>query len=176
LDDIIGAECEEEFPLVERAIIDREMEAENATINSYLAPYFPNAEKKFRFSARADLITAKTIFELKCTSSITIEHKLQVILYRWLWDVVHTPDLLKKRNAECVDPREVRIVNIKTGEILRLNAAFDDLTTVVVELLRGKYEAARLKNDEDFAMDCEDVIKKYNSASLAFQCIEEKTY
>lgn len=175
LDDIIGAECEEEFPLVERAIIDREMEVENEKIHSYLSPYFPNAVKKFRFSARADLITAKTIFELKCTSSITIEHKLQVILYRWLWEAVHTPDLLKKRNAECVDPREVRIVNIKTGEILRLNAAFDDLTTIVVELLRGKYDPALLKNDADFEADCESVIKKYNFASLSVQDDEEKT-
>jgi hypothetical protein len=150
------------------------MEVENEKIHSYLSPYFPNAAKKFRFSARADLITAKTIFELKCTSSITIEHKLQVILYRWLWDAVHTPDLLKKRNAECVDPREVRIVNIKTGEILRLNAAFDDLTTIVVELLRGKYDPALLKNDEDFAADCESVIKKYNFASLSVQDDEEK--
>ena len=158
LDDIIGLECEEEPPLIEKTIIDREMSAENANIHTYLLPHFPNNEKKFRFSARVDLLTKNTIFELKCTSSITFEHRLQVVLYRWLWDAVHTPDLNKRRNPECSDPREVRIVNIKTGEILKLNATFEDLTTIVVELLKGKYEPICPKTDEEFVLECERVI------------------
>lgn len=171
LDNIIGPECEEEPPLVEKAIIDREMEAEQSRINAFLAPHFKNYEKKFRFSARVDLLTRKTIFELKCTSSITIEHKLQVILYRWLWDAVNMPDLLKKRNPECLNPREVRIVNIKSGEILRLNATFEDLTTIVVELLRGKYEPVALKTDENFFSECERVVQ---SARFLEEDDEEK--
>jgi hypothetical protein len=69
------------------------------------------------------------------------------------------PDLIKKRNPECLNPREVRIVNIKSGEILRLNATFDDLTTIVVELLRGKYEPVALKTDENFFSECERVVE-----------------
>ncbi|NDC83502.1 DUF2075 domain-containing protein [bacterium] len=161
LDDIIGPECAEEPPLVEHVIIDREMVAEQAVINAMLSPHLPNAEKKFRFSARADLITRRCIWELKCTSVITIEHRMQVILYDWLWRVVNTPDLLKRRSPECVKPREVRIVNIKTGEIVRLNASFEDLTTIVVELLRGKYEKSAPKTNEEFLSECHSFMSSY---------------
>lgn len=154
LDDIIGAECEEAPPKVEYVIIDREMAVENARANAILERHIPNNDKNYRFIARIDLVPNRSLAELKCTGSITVEHKLQVILYAWLWHVVHTPDLLVKRNAECVDKREVRIINIKTGEILRLNATFDDLTTIVVELLRGKYEKELIKTDEEFLEDC----------------------
>lgn len=161
LDDIIGPECAEEPPLIEHVIMDREMAAEQAVVNAILSPYFPNQEKKFRFSARADLITRRCIWELKCTSAISIEHRMQVILYDWLWRVVHTPDILKRRNPECVEPREVRIVNIKTGEIVRLNANFEDLTTIVIELLRGKYASSTPKTNEEFLSDCDSFMRTY---------------
>jgi len=155
LDTVIGKECIETPPLVEHSIIDREMEAENATINIILQNNFLVLPRKVRFSARADLITWRTLWELKCTGSITVEHKLQTILYAWLWCVVNTPDIEKKRNVECVNKREVRVFNIKTGEVLRLNATFDTLTTIVVELLRGKYESHKPKTNEEFLQDCE---------------------
>ena len=157
------------LPLVEYSIIDREMEAETATINTILQNNMLHLSKKVRFSARADLITWRTLWELKCTSSITTEHKLQTILYAWLWYVVNTPDIHKKRTASCANPREVRIFNIKTGEILRLNATFEELTMIVVELLRGKYESHRPKTNEEFLLDCEKFIAKYRCAAVGIQ-------
>ena len=164
LDTVIGVECYEIPPLVEHSIIDREMDAETATINTILQNNMLVLSRKVRFSARADLITWRTLWELKCTGSITVEHKLQTILYAWLWYVVNTPDIDKKRNAECVNKREVRIFNIKTGEVLRLNATFDTLTTIVVELLRGKYESHRPKTNEEFLLDCERFMDTFVSS------------
>jgi len=164
LDTVIGVECSETPPLVEHSIIDREMDAETATINTILQNNMLVLSRKVRFSARADLITWRTLWELKCTGSITVEHKLQTILYAWLWYVVNTPDIDKKRNAECVNKREVRIFNIKTGEVLRLNATFDTLTTIVVELLRGKYESHRPKTNEEFLLDCERFMDTFVSS------------
>ena len=169
LDKVIGVECIDIPPLVEHSIIDREMEAETATINTILQKYITELPKKFRFSARVDSLTWRTLWELKCTNAITIEHKLQTILYAWLWYVINTPDILKKRNAECVNSREVRIFNIKTGEILRLNATFEELTIIVVELLRGKYAKTTPKTNEEFLSDCEnfmDIYVKKHDASL----------
>ena len=161
LDKVIGVECADVAPLVEHSIIDREMEVETATINTILQHNLLILPKKVRFSARVDSITWKTLWELKCTNSITIEHKLQTILYAWLWYVVNTPDILKKRNPECANKREVRVFNIKTGEILRLNATFEELTTIVVELLRGKYERHNPKTNEEFLQDCEKYMDGY---------------
>jgi hypothetical protein len=158
LDDVIGEECKDQLPLVEHNIMHRDMEAEIERTNALLMPHFAGQTRKFRFHARADLITSKCIWELKCTSNITTEHQLQVVLYDWLWRIVNTPDVHKRR-AVCLDPRETRIINIKTGEILRLNAEFEDLTTIVVELLKGKYEQTALKTTEEFLMDCEQFMQ-----------------
>jgi len=147
LDAIIG--LGNEPPLIEYAVIQHDMEAELAKINAVLAPHFPNYDKKFRFSARLDLVTDRCIWELKCTSSITIEHKLQVVLYDWLWRIVHSNDFIKQKK-----PRESRILNIKTGEKWFLNASFDELTTIVVALLKGKYNKPVTKTDEEFVEEC----------------------
>jgi len=171
LDSVLGAECAEIPPLVEHSIIDREMESEIEKINIILQRHIKDLPKKVRFSGRADSITWRTLWELKCTNSITIEHKLQTILYAWLWHVVNTPDVEKKRNAECVNPREVRLFNIKTGEILRLNATFEELTIIVVELLRGKYEKFKPKSNDEFFRDCENFMQKYIDKFSASQLI-----
>jgi hypothetical protein len=156
LDAVIGVECADTPPLVEHSIIDYEMEVEIATINAILQPFFPRLDKIIRFSGRADLITWKTLWELKCTNSITVEHKLQTVMYAWLWSVVNTP----RGSSECANKREVRIFNIKTGEVLRLNATFEELTVIVVEILRGnsKIEKSSPITNEDFFRECGDFI------------------
>jgi hypothetical protein len=154
LDAIIGLELGKEAPLIEYAVIQYDMEAELAKINAILAPHFPDYDKKFRFSARLDLVTERCIWELKCTSSITIEHKLQVVLYDWLWRIVYSNDFLREKKMKCVKPRESRILNIKTGEKWFLNASFEELTTIVVALLKGKYNKPAIKTDEEFVEEC----------------------
>jgi hypothetical protein len=165
LDSVIGAECANHPPpLVEHSIIDREMEAETATINTILQQNALVLPRKVRFSARADMITWRTLWELKCTGSLTVEHKLQTILYAWLWYIVNTPNMGKSHDTpECQNPRETRLFNIKTGEILRLNATFEDLTIIVVELLRGKYESHSAKTNEEFIGDCERFMESYRN-------------
>ena len=51
---------------------------------------------KFRFSARVDLLTDNTLWELKCTSQLGMDHKLQVIIYAWLWRVLFDETMVKK--------------------------------------------------------------------------------
>jgi len=53
------------------------------------------------------------------------------------------------------------LVNIKTGEILRLDASFEQLTEIVVDLLRAKFVQEPLKSDEDWAADCDAYIKTF---------------
>ena len=170
LDSVIGEECADHPPLVEHSIIDREMEKENEIIHSILQYYSVVLSRRVRFSARADLITWRTLWELKCTSAITVEHKLQTILYAWLWQVVNMVSPPKpyrvQRNMEYSNPREVRLFNIKTGEILRLNASFEEMSIIVVELLKGKYESQKPKTDEEFLQNCEAFMDKYVQLSL----------
>jgi hypothetical protein len=158
LDSVIGPEIDSlSEPLVEYPVMQYDMEAEIKKLNEVLAPFFPDYDKKFRFSARIDLVTERCIWELKCTSSITIEHKLQVVMYDWLWRIVYSTHLSKK-NPKCLKPRETRILNIKTGEIWFLNASFQELTTIVVALLKGKYSKPVIKTDAEFVHDCESYL------------------
>ena len=88
-------------------------------------------------------------------------------MYAWLWQVVNmlnVPDPFRmQRTVEYANPREVRVFNIKTGEILRLNASFEELTTIVVELLRGKYETHKTKTNEEFLQDCEKYMDQFRN-------------
>jgi hypothetical protein len=113
---------------VEECIINSE--EDHWHIDKTLAPYFPSTVK-FRFTAVVDIVTNHTIWELKCTNDITFEHKIQVVVYAWLWRLTSiTATTSNKR------PMNFRILNIKTGEVWRLNATTEQLTQIMVVLLQ----------------------------------------
>jgi hypothetical protein len=148
LDSIIGIELIGENPQVlsEHTIIHHSMEDLHAKIDQTLAPHFPE-NMRFRFSAIVDLITDSSVWELKCTSEISMDHKLQVIVYAWIWDMLDKP------------AKAFKILNIKTGEIVVMNYVPAELTNIVVALLKGKYEDTIVKSDEEFLNDVTAVCK-----------------
>jgi len=145
LDTYIISECRQKIPIFEQVLIDYAMDEEHRILNEYLRPFFENPVE-FRFSGRVDMVTEETLWELKCTSKITIDHMLQVIIYAWLWKLL------------VADNRKIRILNIKTGEVLELQSTMDELTHIMVSLLKGKYCDPVTKTDEEFIKDCCAVI------------------
>jgi len=133
-------------PEVEKLLLHYSHEVEHNLIDAALYPYF-SYEKRFRFCARADMVSETTLWELKCTSKITLEHRMQVVIYAWLWCVLHPES-----------PRIVQVFNLRTGEKLRLDASYEELTQVVVSLLCGKYEEPVILDDDDFIEQCDIVI------------------
>ena len=99
-----------------------------------------------------DILSKNAIWELKCTSKISQEHQLQVVIYAWLWNVLN-PD----------KPRNVYLLNIRTGEKQVLKQDYDKLTQIVVALLMNKYESYTTLDDDEFLDKCENIIKKYDS-------------
>jgi len=136
---------------VENQIIHYSMEKEHEKFDKVLEPYF-HKEKNFRFSGRLDILSKNAIWELKCTSKISQEHQLQVVIYAWLWNVLN-PD----------KPRNVYLLNIRTGEKQVLKQDYDKLTQIVVALLMNKYESYTTLDDDEFLDKCENIIKKYDS-------------
>jgi hypothetical protein len=55
----------------------------------------------------------------------------------------------------------MKINNIKSGEILRLDASFEELTQIVVALLRGKYAQHVERTDDELVADCMQYIHQY---------------
>jgi hypothetical protein len=134
---------------IEKQLIHHSQESEHSKIDATLYPNFGN-ETKFRFTGRVDLLTDSTIWELKCTSQITMDHKMQVVIYMWLWRILY--------ESESQQKKEFKILNIRTGEQLFINATMEDLTRVVVALLRNKYGKPEKQTDEEFVANCREYI------------------
>ena len=140
---------------IEHQVIHYSHDKQHELIDACLLPFFQN-EKIFRFSGRLDILSETTIWELKCTSKITLEHKLQVIVYAWLWNIVHP-----------LEPRKVVLFNVRTNERLRLECSMQDMTNIVVTLLRNKYSEPEVMDDATFFASCENVKHTYLSTEDA---------
>ena len=147
---VIGKECETAKPLIEKTIIHQSQELEHENIDLFLSEYFINT-LKFRFTARVDLITQTSVWEIKCVREITMDHQLQVVIYAWL---------LQNNSRSKSLEKEMKIFNIRTGEIQRLDATKEELDYIVVSLLQGKYQQIEKKTDAEFLEDCRSVLCK----------------
>jgi hypothetical protein len=147
LDNVIGKECKDIMPRIEETIISQSDDKAHARIDEFLAPHF-GADVKFRFTARTDLITNDSVWEMKCTSKISIDHMLQVVIYAWIWKMRVSLD------DQQSDEKVFKIFNIKTNELLVLDASIGDLNTVMLALLKGKFQKQQIKADDEFIDDC----------------------
>jgi hypothetical protein len=147
-DTILGEECRQGNWEAEKTIIQSSMDESHIQIDACLTQHL-NLEYSYRFTARVDLITENTLWEIKCTSQITIDHMLQLVIYAWLWYMTNSPDSVK----------QFRLFNIKTGEFWKLDASLNELTQIIVELLRDKYEKSVIpKTDEQFIQEAVSAI------------------
>jgi hypothetical protein len=145
LTNVIGPFTSETF--IEETIIHSKSDPAHKLIDEYLSAHF-DANTRFRFTGRVDLITDTTVWELKCASKISIDHMLQVVIYAWLWQM----------HADALPTKQFKIFNIKTNELLSLNASQEDLNTIILSLLRGKFQKQQIKSDEEFIDDCKQVL------------------
>jgi len=127
-------------------LIHHSMDDAHAKIDQLLAPHFPESYR-FRFSAILDLVTETSVWELKCTENINLDHKLQLIIYAWLWKMMDKP------------AKEFKLFNVTSGELYTLNSGLDEeLNTIIIALLRGKYDEQTIKTDGEFIEMCQDYL------------------
>jgi len=151
---VIGVDCTNNNPRVEETIIYDSNEELHANIDAFLGPLFEN-QKQFRFTARVDLITENVVWELKCTSELSIDHLLQVVIYAWLWNMRTNTRKDTVDEFDQTNQKTFKIFNIKTGKLMRLEATMDDLHMIMVALLKGRYQEQEIKTDEEFIFDCQ---------------------
>jgi hypothetical protein len=133
---------------IEKTIISSSDEVEHKPIDEFLSKHF-DSNILFRFTARVDLITDSTVWELKCTSKISMDHLLQVAIYAWIW-----------RTCNKNDNKKFCIFNIRTNELLSLNCSLEDLNSIILLLLKGKFNKNEIKSDHDFIKDCKKSLFK----------------
>jgi len=152
LKNTVDKDCQNEMPKIEEYIIYGSMDEQHVQIDHLLSPLFDG--RKFRFTARVDIITENILWELKCTSEISIDHKLQLVIYAWLWNMRVNPD-----GFQNTDEKIFKIYNIKTNELMTLNATIEELNYIVISILKGRFTKTKEKTLEEFIYDCENAIK-----------------
>lgn len=96
---------------------------------------------------RLDAITTNAVWEFKCVDNLTIEHKLQLISYYWMWTKANMSTKYGNKNFS--------LINIKSGEILQLNIEQYYLVEQIVHILFDeKYLKKKELNDSEFISMC----------------------
>ena len=55
--------------------------------------------------------------------------------------------------------KEFKLFNVTSGELYTLNSGLDEeLNTIVIALLRGKYDEQTIKTDDEFRETCKDYL------------------
>ena len=102
---------------------------------------------KIAFTSIIDAIDDNCIWEFKCTERLTLEHKLQLIVYYFIWDLYSSVWIKDKQNRS----KRFMLMNIRTGEVLELNIGDTKLIYELIELLmRNKYEECKVLSDDEF--------------------------
>ena len=143
---VVSPDCQDSPPLIEEYIMNASMEEQHKHIDKFVDKIIPG--KLFRFNARTDLITDTTVWEFKCTSELTHDHMLQLAIYAWLWNMKHMEDTTDDNE------KTFRLFNIKTGELLRMEASMGDLNNIMSSLLLSRYTESVEQNNTQFINTC----------------------
>jgi len=144
LDKVLREECSLGEWTPEKYIIHESDELGHLAIDAVFAEYLKDPTFMYRFSARADIVTQTSLWELKCTSQLTLDHKVQLIIYAWLWQMKYEGLQEKKKKMDYY------LFNIKTNEHLQLNASLDQLTAIVTTIIKNKYTQTPELSDDEF--------------------------
>ena len=125
--------------------------------------------RNFAYSGVLDLVTHSGIWEMKCTSMLSKEHQLQLLLYVWFWKGLgllyqKSPESFsdKERKYLSLEQKEFHLFNVKTSEHLRLSGeiGFDELTEFVAMWIDGKNNSVALSvhlSDTEFMRILDEV-------------------
>ena len=100
---------------------------------------------------RIDAISENYVWEFKCVDNFTIEHKLQLILYNWMWEKANLNTIYGKKDF-C-------LLNIKSGQVLKLNWIdnYYVIEQIIEILLHEKYLIKKNLNDVEFIKLCNNI-------------------
>ena len=89
---------------------------------------------------RLDAISNDCVWEFKCVDCLTIEHKLQLVIYYWMWNQADYDNIYGKK--------DFYLLNIRTGQTLKLNYSTNEyIIEEIIEILFN--EKYIIKNDID---------------------------
>jgi len=100
---------------------------------------------KLKIGNRVDLIDDNYIYEFKCTKNLTIEHKLQLLIYAWMIN-----NLDEGNKDYELRTKGFRLFNIVNNEMFELNYNQMKVEEAIELILFNKYCDTVEKTDEEF--------------------------
>jgi hypothetical protein len=98
---------------------------------------------------RLDTLDDDKIMEIKCVDALSVEHKLQLLVYAWMW---------KNFYESGHGSREFKIVNIRNGEVWGLDGDSPLLDEAMQILLSNKYSQQNMLDDAEFVKKCTTIV------------------
>lgn len=96
---------------------------------------------------RLDAVTIDSVWEFKCVDYLSIEHKLQLLIYYWMW--------VKADMGDIYGNKKFSLINIKSGQILELNNTKWYIIEQIINLLFDeKYLEKKVLTDLEFISMC----------------------
>jgi hypothetical protein len=100
---------------------------------------------KVVLNGRIDAFDKATIFEIKCVDALVLEHKLQLLIYAWMWN---------KKYEATYGARKFKLLNTRSGEVLVLNSKSPLLDEAIYIMLHNKYAKTSPLEDAAFVKRC----------------------
>jgi hypothetical protein len=94
---------------------------------------------------RIDAIDDENVWELKCVNGLTLEHKLQLIIYYFIYRSTNKTDAGKK---------DFKLLNMKSGEVLILIKDDVMIDYIMERIFETKVMVKDKMNDNDFIQVC----------------------
>jgi hypothetical protein len=94
---------------------------------------------------RLDAFDKVTIYEIKCVDALVLEHKLELLVYAWIW---------KQAYEDKYGSREFKLLNVRTGEVCVLDARSSLLKEAMYILFQNKYAKTDPISDRQFIEKC----------------------
>lgn len=104
---------------------------------------------RIQLSGRIDIQSETALLEIKCTKDLTIEHKLQLLMYAWMY----------RKTVSNTEGMAFRLLNIRTGEEYTLEASYATLNEIATYLIAAKYSKQAILPDTEF-------VEKYASQRI----------
>ena len=126
-------------------ITDNEIKFEVPIISDQMENCLVYEHKEFgqiHVTSRLDAIDKKNIWEFKCVDHLTLEHKLQIIIYCWAY--------YKSGMINHYGTKEFMLLNIKSAEIQKLNINLFVIDQIVEAIIQDKYTTKKELNDDEF--------------------------
>lgn len=115
---------------------------------SYVHPKFGNID----IYNRIDAIDDKNVWELKCVNNISLEHKLQLIIYYFIF---------KHTDKNISTNKDFKLLNMKSGEVLNLIKDETAIDYIMEKVFETKVMVKEKLPDEEFIKLCKSS-KFYN--------------